>query len=128
MFILYVLAWLWALPQELFGILWALAVCRPRAARIYKGALELTVGWLPMGASGETFGMVRLYVADAPSPALRAHEETHTIQSWILGPLWGPFYGIACIVAELGGGNFYFDNAFERWARARAARLFPPGV
>lgn len=118
--VLVALAWMWSLPVTLIGLAFCL-VCRPQAAWWHDGCLEMRVAWLPMRATGETWGRLILYRTDTPD-AIRAHERVHVAQASILGPLFILAYPGASLVAMLGGGNFYWDNAFERQARARSGQ------
>lgn len=114
------LAWLWSLPVTLIGLLWSL-VCRPSSVRWFDGCLEFRVAWLPMQATGETWGRLILFCTDDPA-SIRAHEHMHVTQASILGPLFLVAYPIASLIAMLRGRNFYWDNWFEVQARARSGQ------
>lgn len=134
MIALYILGFIWALPLTLFGLLlvpwyWPKAVSWNKEHHILLVQVKdirLKFGQHP---KGQTFGVTVLVTPTFAelNPALLAHEAEHTRQGLIWGILFGPAYGIACIIAAVKGGHFYRDNWFEVRARAVAsARLKPP--
>jgi hypothetical protein len=119
------LAYLWALPATLLGLLLvgvALAT-RGQVARL-RGVLEAHGGWLrpllarcvPLrrGADALTLGHV-IVGQDAGSLARnRAHETAHVRQYERWGPLFLPAYACASLWVLTRGGDPYLDNRFER--------------
>lgn len=83
----------------------------------------MRVVWLPMNATGQTIGrliMFREPFDGAEYQRVQPHEMVHIRQNEQWGVLWGPAYGIACLIAMANGGDFYRDNYFERQARELA--------
>lgn len=114
-----ILLWLWSLPTTLVGFLWCL-VCQPVKVRWRNGVVEMQVKWLPMHAAGETMGRLVLYTVVLDGTVynkIQPHEMHHVKQNEKWGPLFGPAYGVACLVAMAEGKDFYFDNYFEVEAR-----------
>jgi hypothetical protein len=132
---LYVLGFVWALPLTLFGLLlvpwyWPKDIKWDKAHRvllIQVKDIKLKFGQHP---TGQTFGVVVLVTHDfnVLNPVLVVHEAEHVYQGFLWGILFGPAYGIACIIAAAKGGHFYRDNWFEIKARAAAAASLKPPV
>jgi hypothetical protein len=124
--------YVWAAPATAIGLLLALlALWRGRAA-VRGGVLELDgplVGWalteltiVRGGVAAITFGHV---VLGRDSDALewsRTHERVHVAQYERWGPFFLPAYVVASLWAFARGGDFYWDNFFERAARAEEPR------
>jgi hypothetical protein len=70
-----------------------------------------------------TLGHVVVGVSLAALDATRAHERAHVRQFERWGVLLLLLYPLAGLLAALRGGSPYFDNVFER--EARAAELAP---
>ena len=124
-----VLAYVWAAPASLLGLLFALLALRGGRLAIKDGVLEAQgppVRWalthvtiVRGGVAAITFGHV---VLGRDSDALewtRTHERVHVAQYERWGPFFLPAYVAASLWAFVCGGDFYLDNAFERAARAK---------
>lgn len=115
-----VLAYLWASPWTLFGLLFAPFFAR---RQIREGVLVCEgaswprrLGW---HYSAVTFGHVVLSVTDA-TPSLMRHELAHVEQYERWGPFFVPAYLVAALRARLSGGSAHFDNRFEVQARNKS--------
>jgi len=111
------LAYLWASPNSLIGLLLAVAGSRRQWRR---GVLESTGGWLPrlLGHKIEaiTLGHVILACHADALDHWRDHERRHVRQYERLGPLFLPaYFGLALYVA-LRGRHPYRDHPLERQA------------
>jgi hypothetical protein len=124
-----VLAYAWAAPATVLGLLLALLALRGGRVAIRDGVLEAhgpLVRWalthltiVRGGVAAITFGHV---VLGRDSDALewsRTHERVHVAQYERWGPFFLPAYVAASLWAFLRGGDFYLDNVFERAARAK---------
>ena len=124
-----VLAYAWAAPATVLGLLLALLALRGGRVAVRDGVLEahgplvrsalthLTI--VRGGVAAITFGHV---VLGCDSDALewsRTHERVHVAQYERWGPFFLPAYVAASLWAFLRGGDFYLDNVFERAARAK---------
>ena len=119
----------WAAPATALGLVAALfALPRGRAA-VVDGVLEVhgpLLQWmlthLPTlrgGVAAITFGHIVLGRDADALEWTRAHERVHVAQYERWGPLFLPAYLACSLWALARGGHFYFDNCFEREARAR---------
>jgi hypothetical protein len=97
-----VLGWIWSLPVTLVGVA-VFAFCAPRRPRWrrlgYHGAgwiIEVELGRWPYDAG--TFGVLQGYKPGQATNNLRRHEDVHTLQGFVLGPLNLVVYG-ACWAA-----------------------------
>lgn len=124
---------LWALPVTLPAA--CLALLAPATGgRLTRrdGVLEASGGLLPallhllrprLGIAAITLGHVVLARTEAELERTRAHERVHVRQFERWGLLFPLLYLGASVVALLRGGNAYWDNRFEREARAGEAAL-----
>jgi hypothetical protein len=126
--------YLWALPVTLIGMLVVLiARSSGGVQQRVDGVLEAAGGWparvlqhgFPFSGSvaAITLGHVVVGVSLAALDATRAHERAHVRQFERWGVLLLLLYPLAGLLAALRGGSPYFDNVFER--EARAAELAP---
>jgi len=76
----------------------------------------------PFGFSAITLGHVIVGLDHATLAAVRLHEQVHVRQYERLGALFFPLYVGSSVVQLLRGRDPYFDNRFEREARALADR------
>jgi len=115
-------AYLWAGPTTLLGLA-ALALTDQR--RLVGGVLEghgrhvaaaFDVVAPRRAVAAMTLGHVVIGRSAAALDASRDHERVHVRQCERWGPLFVPAYLAASVVAWLGGGDLYRDNAFEREA------------
>ena len=129
----FVLAYLWALPNTLLGLLFVpVALLFGGRVRCIDGVLEVwgpAVAWLlqhavPLGggALAMTIGHVVLGCDVAALDRSRTHERVHVRQYERWGPLFLPAYFLSGLLAFLRGGNPYWDNPFEREARREERR------
>lgn len=122
------LKYVWASPVTALGLMVvALTWISPGGrVQVVDGVLEAACGFaafvlrrctlLKGGASAMTLGHVVLAIDTRLLDATRAHERVHVRQCERWGPLFLPAYLIGSIVAHARGGDFYFDNPFEREA------------
>jgi hypothetical protein len=123
--------YLWASPNTLLGCVLAPLVylCGGRIA-VRAGVLEMHGGPLPWllrtltavdgGADALTLGHVVIARDDRSLDLTRAHERRHVCQYETWGPAFIPAYAIASLWAVLSGCHAYYDNRFERQARAES--------
>jgi hypothetical protein len=130
------LAYLWALPTTVVGLLFVpLALVSGGRMRVVQGVLEISGGWagvflrrftlLKGGASAMTLGHVVLAQDEWLAEMTRSHERVHVRQVERWGPLFLPAYAIASLIALLRGQRPYMDNMFEREAYAHDADEMP---
>ena len=127
-----VLRYAWAAPATLVGLLVALpAFATGARARVIDGVIEVTggrverlVAALPRRCRfcAITFGHLVVCTDECTAAAVRAHEHVHVRQYERLGALFFPLYVGSSVVQLLRGRDPYFDNRFEREARALADR------
>ncbi len=124
-----VLAYAWALPVTVPGLLLALSVLAAGGrARNVAGVLEvhgpaaglLLRRFVPLrgGASAMTLGHVVLGRDAGCLERTRSHERVHVRQCERWGIFFLPAYAIASLAAALRGRHYYRDNAFEKAAVA----------
>ena len=126
------LRYAWAAPATLAGLLAALpAFAAGARARVIDGVIEVTggrverlVAALPRRCRfcAITFGHLVVCTDECTAAAVRAHEHVHVRQYERLGTLFFPLYVGSSVVQLLRGRDPYFDNRFEREARALADR------
>lgn len=133
-----VLLYLWPLPVTVLGML-AVLVARSSGGRVERveGVLEAAGGWpgrclrhgFPFSGpvAAMTLGHVVLGVSHEALVATRAHERAHVRQFERWGVLLLVLYPLAGLAAWLRGGHPYYDNVFEREARAAAVAARQPG-
>lgn len=122
------LAYLWAAPASLIGLLLASPVLAGYGrARSHSGVLEISgglSGWLlsrnlpfsgPVAAI--TFGHVVLACSCAALTETRRHERVHVAQYARWGTLFLLAYPLASLWALVRGKHAYLDNVFEIEAR-----------
>jgi hypothetical protein len=124
MIALRLLGWLWCLPVTLIGLV-VVAFARPRSVRFrwhghhgVRGVLEFTVARWFKGYAAFTFGAVQGYLVGVDPERHRRHEDVHSLQGMLMGPLNIPAYGACSLVSRLRGTGWYRGNALEAWARA----------
>ena len=125
------LAYVWALPTSLLGLLFVPESLISGEVRWVDGVLEVHgrlvrfflthCTLLRGGASAMTLGHVVLGRDRKLLEMTRRHERVHVRQCERWGPLFIPAYLVACGLAFLSGGRAYEDNPFEREAFAEAA-------
>jgi hypothetical protein len=124
-----VLAYLWASPATALGLLFALLALRGGHIASRDGVLEVygpLVRWalthltiVRGGVAAITLGHVVLGCDGCSLEWTRTHERVHVGQYERWGPFFVPAYLAASLWAYLRGRDFYWDNMFEREARAR---------
>jgi hypothetical protein len=124
-----VLAYAWAAPATVIGLLLALLALRGGRVAIRGGVLEAhgpRLRWLLThltilrgGVAAITFGHVVLGRDGDVLEWSRSHERVHVAQYEQWGPFFLPAYAAASLWAFVRGGDFYLDNFFERAARGR---------
>lgn len=119
----------WAAPNSIVGLALAATACVDGRVAVVDGVVEAQGGalrWLlrrfvPLvgGAAALTLGHVVLAADEQALERTRAHERVHVRQYERWGPLFLAAYALASLLAVARGRHFYFDNRFEREARAR---------
>lgn len=120
--------YLWASPTSLVGLLIFLA-CRLGGARasLRQGVLEAHGPGIrrlfaslpaPIPVQAITFGHVVLGRDRESLERTRVHERAHVEQCQRWGPAFLPAYLLASLWVWARGGDAYWDNPFERQARA----------
>ena len=102
--------WIWAAPLHLLALL-LLPFYGPSAVLARGGKLEIRVARAVGNPGGQTLGQVTFYLRE-PYPALRAHEDRHTVQAQVLGPLMLVLYPLGCVWGAL-AGHWHDDNPLE---------------
>jgi hypothetical protein len=127
------LRYIWAFPTTALGLLPAAAALLTGGQwRIVDGVLEVHGGlldWLlracvPIrgGAQAMTLGHVIIGRNERSLDVTRRHERAHVRQCEQWGPAFVPAYLASSFVLMLRGKNAYWDNHFEREARASEER------
>lgn len=124
-----VLAYLWASPATALGLLFAVFALRGGHIANRDGVLEVhgpLVRWalthltiVRGGVAAITFGHVVLGCDRCSLEWTRTHERVHVGQYERWGPFFLPAYLASSLWAYLRGRDFYWDNMFEREARAK---------
>ena len=124
------LAYVWALPTSLLGLLFVPESLISGEVRWVDGVLEVHgrlvrfflthCTLLRGGASAMTLGHVVLGRDRKLLEMTRRHERVHVRQCERWGPLFIPAYLVACGLAFLSGGRAYEDNPFEQEAYGEA--------
>jgi hypothetical protein len=124
-----VIAYLWASPVSLLGLITAAVASRHARGAIVDGVVEIhgpALDWALRtltpwcgGAVAITFGHVVLARDQAALDCTRSHERVHVGQYERWGPFFIPAYLAAGVWAWLRGRDAYYDNPFEREAFAR---------
>lgn len=108
--VLQALGMLWASPTSLLGLILAILggarpyTLRPAGAWWWVGAWGFWAWWYRPGSrwAAITFGNITIaseaYAVDA---IVVRHERQHTLQAWVLGPLFLPVYGFMWLVEAL---------------------------
>lgn len=111
------LAYLWASPNSLLGLVCALGADR---WHWHGGVLEVTGSWLPAlhGNRVEAVTLGHVILARGPDEMdrWRDHERLHVRQYEWLGPLFIPAYFGLSFYAFARGRHPYRDNLLERHA------------
>lgn len=111
------LAYLWASPNTLLGLVCALG---GRGWCWRDGVVEVSEAWFPrlLGrrVDAVTLGHVILARSEDRLCRWREHERCHVRQYEWLGPLFLPAYFGSGLYAWLRGRHPYRDNPFERHA------------
>lgn len=125
MILLRPLAYLWAAPNSLLGLLFlAPALLSGGRMRIERGVLEIHGGFarfflrhcLFVRASALCLGHVIIGQDRDCLDHARDHEHVHVSQYECWGPFMIPAYFLSSFLAWHRGQHFYFDNCFEREA------------
>jgi len=125
------LRYLWAAPATALGLIFAIAALRHGRVAVVDAVIEVhgpLLEWalthltpLPGGIAAITFGHVVLGRDAKSLDWTRSHERAHVHQYERWGPFFLPAYAAASLWALAQGGHAYFDNRFERDARAKAS-------
>lgn len=141
-----ILGSLWAFPTTLIGLLAALTIYFPKSIHWYRGTIVIVVRWsmIPKGfdrngdgdlddpddflTGGQTWSLF-MFLRDEQQrehPRLLKHEHTHSVQNWILGPVFGIIYGgewLFRLLAMRQDAHLAYHNLWlERWARRSAGQ------
>ena len=130
------LAWLWAAPGTLLGLM-LLVLARATGGEVRRraGTLEAHGGvaarvlqWIGFGRIIDAIALGHVVLArDAASlDACRLHEHVHVRQWERWGPLFLPAYFGSSLWALVRGRDPYLANVFEREARAAEATAVNP--
>jgi hypothetical protein len=120
---LWVLRYTWAAPTTCVGaIAGALTLASGGRWQVREGAIEFYGGfarWFAErgGFSALTLGHVIIGRDRLSLELCRAHEQAHVRQAERWGVAFIPAYLFASAIAWWQGGDYYFDNVFERDAR-----------
>jgi hypothetical protein len=118
-----VLLYAWAAPTSLVGLLvGVLTLCSGGTVQRRRGTLEFHGGFSRWSAdafhfSAMTLGHVIIGRDRLCLEICREHEQAHVRQVERWGAAFIPAYLLASLVARWQGGDFYWDNWFERDAR-----------
>lgn len=127
-----ILAYLWAAPATMLGLLaGALALVLGARVRRVRGVLEFAGGELgqiisalprPVAFAGITLGHVILGTTHEVLDELREHEHVHVRQYERWGVFLLPAYLLSSCWQAMRGRGFYSANHFEREARGARER------
>jgi hypothetical protein len=118
-----ILRYSWAAPTTLVGLVaGALTLCSGGRVQRRSGALEFHGGFSSWMAgrfrfSAMTLGHVIIGLDVSALDFCREHEQAHVRQVERWGIAFIPAYVLASVLAWWQGGDYYFDNWFERDAR-----------
>lgn len=114
------LAYLWASPNSLLGMLLALFALPGGRGWWRQGVFEVTGGWLPYMMGGNVQALTLGHVILGRDASLldywREHERRHVRQYERLGPVFLPAYLLLGLWTGLRGGHPYRDHPLERQA------------
>jgi hypothetical protein len=126
------LAYLWALPNTLLGLLFGVVfLALGGRARLVAGVIEFSGGLLghllsqappSFGFCAITFGHAVLGTSRRELARVRAHERVHVRQYERWGPFFIPAYLMSSLWQALRGRRPYLDNMFEREAYGHEPR------
>lgn len=102
--------WIWSTTQHMLALL-LLPFYGPMRWRWRAGKLDIWVRRAVGHPGGQTLGQITFWLVE-PSSALVIHEDRHTLQSAIFGPLMIPLYPLGCLMGAL-GGHWHDANPFE---------------
>lgn len=125
-FVIQALAFIWASPYTLLGILIGLVgLCsggsvqrRGRVIEFYGGGAQWIIQRFPDGPYilAFTLGHTVIGQSQVTLDLAREHEMVHVHQFERWGPLMGPAYVLASLYQWMVGRRAYRDNPFEREA------------
>jgi hypothetical protein len=114
------LAYLWAAPNSLLGLLLAVSALGRGSIRLHAGSIEAAGGGLAwvLGSWADAITLGHVILArDADRLAhWREHERRHVRQYEWLGPLFLPAYFGLALYTQLRGRHPYRDHPLERAA------------
>jgi hypothetical protein len=123
--------YVWAAPATVLGLIFAIAALRHGRVTVVDAVIEVhgpLLRWalthlapVQDGIAAITFGHVVLSRDAQSLDWTRSHERVHVHQYERWGPFFLPVYVAASMWALAQGGHPYFDNRFEREARAKAS-------
>lgn len=105
--------WLWALPLHIIALV-LLPFYNPLGFRFRAGKLEIYVHRAIGTPGAQTWGQITFWVTE-PWDKLEKHEDTHTLQCQIFGPLMLILYPIGFFIG-IARGQWHDKNPFEIWA------------
>lgn len=114
--------WVWQLPQNLLGLCYSKLT--DAAIYLYKSKLPRTMFYNNVLPGSVSLGNY-IFLSDyqSKSKTVRAHEEGHSIQSLILGPLYLIIIGLPSIIWATLYSTIpyfnkynYYDFYTEKWA------------
>lgn len=115
-YLIYILLWIWQLPQNLVALVYRLILSKERKVLKQRNASF----WVaPTMSGGVSLGNY-VFISERSKviEPVYDHEFGHCIQSRILGPFYLPIVGLCsgihCLLYD-GVGNYY-DFWTERWA------------
>lgn len=106
--------WLWAAPLHVLALL-ALPIYEPVRWRWRAGKVDIWVKRALGMPGGQTLGQITFWLVENPPPGLILHEDTHTLQCWIFGPLMFALYPLGLTIGVI-LGQWHDRNPLEYWA------------
>ncbi|MBK9073273.1 MAG: hypothetical protein IPL79_20070 [Myxococcales bacterium] len=128
------LGYVWALPTTIIGLTLASVFWKAKSWRWCDGCLECVSESIWTDPAAITFGWLVVYdykapIVDGPNEEspyrekiasmLAAHERVHTLQCFVLGPLFLPVYGLLHLVGTIRAAvkgeprKYWFYSAYQ---------------
>ena len=127
--LLYILLFLWQLPQNLVALAMLPFIGKPRVVARRNYCIGMVGRWFPDNASGVSLGNFAFFHPDCihDNFTIRHEMDGHAVDSRIFGPLYLFIIGVPSLLHFffMKKGSDYYDFYTERRAN-RFAKIMPP--